>query len=492
MTEARERPADSTAGSVPDLDLREITKHFGTTTALDSASLQVSPRSIHALLGENGAGKTTFMRIAFGMLTPDAGTIRVRGGLVRFSSPSDAIAARIGMVHQQFSLIPEMSVAENVALGGHGRYDIRQVSSRVLEIAAHLGMTLNPATKVKDLTASERQKLEIVRTFAHRARTLILDEPTAVLTSVDIGDLFLRLRSFADSGGSVVLITHKLQDALKHADEVTVLRKGRCVLKAPIGSVSETILADAMLGRGQNSPAKREEARSIPNRPVVQLANVTVKDDRGIEQLSRVSLHINAGEIVGVAALEGAAKPMLELIAGRTNQTSGDVVRPPSVGFVPEDRIQDSIIPEFSLAENTALRNSASRSGRMNWPQIQQVTETILSDFDVRAPGPDACIASLSGGNQQKFVLGRELSDKPALLVLENPTQGLDVHAASAIHDKIRTARDEGTAIVVYSSDLDELAVLSDRVIVIKDGAISFTDPDPNLIGRALLSTTLQ
>ncbi len=476
------------SGVTYDLELNEISKAFKKVVALDKASLKIRPRSIHALLGENGAGKTTLMRIAFGMIAPDAGTVRVNDDVIRLSSPSDAIEAGIGMVHQQFSLVPEMTVAENVALGGRGRYDKQKVAARISEIAARLGMTIDPTAKVKELTGSERQKLEIVRTFAQGAKTLILDEPTAVLTLRDIGDLFSQLRSFAGSGGSVVLITHKLQDALAHADEVTVLRKGRCVLNAQMKSVDEATLANAMLGMATGPGSRRQpRSRAIRDRPVIELKEVSIAG-QGSVLLRNVSMQINAGEVVGVAALEGAAKPLLRLIAGRISPTSGEVVRPESVGFVPEDRSQDSVIADFSLTENMALRNLAARSGRMRWTRIASLTDAAITSYDVRASSADAHMDELSGGNQQKFVLARELSGNPQLLVLENPTHGLDVHAAAAIHSRVLSARDAGTAVVIYSSDLDELAALSDRVIVVSPETIRITEPDRDVIGKALLS----
>jgi len=486
LTTEPSRNATPTRG----LALHEISKTFGKVVALDGASLAVRSGSIHVLLGENGAGKTTLMRIAFGMIMPDSGTIQINDNLVSFASPADAIAAGIGMVHQQFSLIPEMTVAENVALGGKGRYDVRQTAERVADLAAKMGMTMQPLAKVRDLTASERQKVEIIRTFAHHATTLILDEPTAVLTPRDIGDLFSQLRSFATKGGNVVLITHKLHDALEHADEVTVLRKGRAVLNAPIKDVTESILANAMLGRMQVGAPRLARSAAISSTRVIELRDVSLRDRRDIEQLTHVSLEIKQGEILGVAALEGAARSMLRMMAGRVQPASGDIVRPASIGFVPEDRLQDALISEFNLIENFALRNSARRSGRIDWSIARERTEAIIEEYDVRTSGPDIRIDNLSGGNQQKFVLGRELADHPELLILENPTQGLDVHAAAAIHDKVRSARNAGTAIVYYSSDLDELAALSDRVIVVANGAIRETTPDRTLIGQYLLSTT--
>ena len=473
----------------PDLELDSITKWFGKAPALDNASLKLRNRSIHALLGENGAGKTTLMRIAFGMLAPDSGSIRVRGKLVQLASPADAIQAGIGMVHQQFSLVPEMTVAENVALGGRGKYNRGEVAARVQTIAARIGMKLDPSAKVKTLTASERQKLEIVRTFAHNAAILILDEPTAVLTPRDRGDLFAQLRSFADAGGSVVLITHKLRDALEHADEVTVLRRGRCVLNASMISVNETVLAEAMLGETQQRGLPGAKLMDVPKQSVLELRDISLRDEYDIVRLDRVSLQINAGEIVGVAALDGAAKALLGLLGGRLTPTSGDIIRPRSIGFVPEDRLQDALVPDFSLTENMALQNAGARSGRMNWSEIEMNTASVIKKFGVVAPGTDARTGNLSGGNQQKFVLGRELAEAPALLVLENPTQGLDIHAANAIHEKIRAARNSGTAVVMYSSDLDELAALSDRVLVVNNGVITVSSADRDAIGRLLLAT---
>ena len=470
--------------------LQEISKNFGNVVALDGASLAVRSGSIHALLGENGAGKTTLMRIAFGMIKPNSGSIYINDQVVSFASPSDAIDAGIGMVHQQFSLIPEMTVADNVALGGKGRYERRKTAAEVEALALKMGMTLNPLEKVKDLTASERQKVEIIRTFAHRATTLILDEPTAVLTARDIGELFSQLRLFATKGGSVVLITHKLHDALEHADEVTVLRKGRAVLNAPINGVTEQSLANAMLGETQRTVRRIDRSAFSSSNCVLELKDVSLRDRWGSEYLTRVSFAISEGEIVGVAALEGAARGLLRMMAGRIEPESGVIARPSSIGFVPEDRLQDALIPEFSLTENFALRNSARRSGSLDWRAMRERARDVIEEYDVRTPGPDVPISSLSGGNQQKFVLGRELAYHPDLLILENPTQGLDVHAATAIHEKVRSARQSGTAVVYYSSDLDELATLSDRVIVIADGEIKATTPDRTTIGQLLLSTT--
>ena len=456
----------------PALEMRGITKYFGTVAALNDVSLTVRRGSIHALLGENGAGKTTLMRIAFGMIRPDSGEIHRDGNVLRLRAPADAIRARIGMVHQQFSLIPAMSAAENVALGGSGFYRFDDVSARIREIADTTGIAVNPEARVADLTSPERQKLEIVRTLAHDAQILILDEPTAVLTEKDVAELFEQLRIFAGAGGSVVLITHKLRNALDHADEVTVLRRGEMVLNAPMSTVGSDSLTAAMLGV---TPHDQE----VSKRAVVR--------SQVIARFGTPSVDIFAGEILGIAALEGAAAPLLRSIAGRSNADVGYTTSSSQIGFVPENRLDEALIPDLSLTENLALRSAGQRRGLVDWKQLRDSTQAMIRNFDVRASGPDANMRTLSGGNQQRFVLGRELSDQPALLVLENPTQGLDVSAAAAIHDRMRRAKESGTAVVFYSSDLDELAELADRVVVVSSTRITESAPDRNEIGRILL-----
>ncbi len=474
MTEAAENSTSATFK--PALELRGVSKKFSSVVALDSVSFTVRPNSVHALLGENGAGKTTLMRIAFGMVKPDNGQILRNGQIIDLSSPSKAIAAGIGMVHQQFSLVPAMTVAENIALGGRGLYRLSTITSQMEDVTRRTGLRLDPEKKVSELTSSERQKLEIIRTFAHDAQLLILDEPTAVLTPGDIGEMFQQLRAFAEAGGSVVLITHKLQDALEHADDVTVLRRGRVVLSGPMKQASRTSLTEAMLG----STVSEQTSSGKSARGATSIARVAwpSSSDNYIE--------IFPGEILGVAALEGAAIEPLRSLAGRSSHHS-DVKLFADVGFVPENRQEDAVIPDFSLTENLALRGAGARRGLMDWKHLRGRAELLINDFDVRADGPNASARSLSGGNQQKFVLGRELGDNVPLLVMENPTQGLDVHAAAAIHQRIREARTSGTAVVFYSSDLDELAELADRVIVVGRDGFESVEPNAKNIGRVLL-----
>jgi simple sugar transport system ATP-binding protein len=470
--------------SQPALELQDVSKRFGSVIALESASIVVKPGSIHALLGENGAGKTTLMRIAFGMVQPNSGTISLGGVPTRIGSPADAIAAGIGMVHQQFSLIPAMTVAENVALGGSGRFRPGDIASRILEIGKKTGLTLNPSSIVADLSSAEKQKLEILRIFAHEARVLILDEPTAVLTPRDTGELFNQLRAFASSGGSVVLITHKLHDALAHADEVTVLRRGKVVLASAMAVVDRATLTEAMLGFTPDATAAIQPHSQ--GRVVAACHNVVLAGTRNLRSIP-LSFEVQAGEILGVAALDGGASGLLRTVAGRLAPLSGTVTAPERIGFVPENRLDDALVPEFSLTENFALRGAAERTGVLPWERLEEDAGEILRDFDVRADGPGLPAGSLSGGNQQRFVLGRELYDEPSLLVLENPTQGLDVNAMGAIHDRIRVAAANGTAVLFYSSDLDELAEISDRVLVAGDSGIAFSDPDRESIGNLLL-----
>ncbi len=470
------------------LELNGITKRFGSVVALDDVAFAVRRGTVHALLGENGAGKTTLMRIAFGMIAPDSGSIMLDGVRRNLASPADAIAWGIGMVHQQFSLVPAMTVAENVALGGHGVYHPKVAAELLEEIGRTTGLKLDPAERVANLGSADKQKLEIVRTLAHNATVMILDEPTAVLTPRDSVELFTQIRSFAERGGSVVLITHRLRDALEHAHDVTVLRRGRVVMSAHMSEVNESSLADAMLG----ASARHEAPHRAPvsRGKVVASMRQAIVRTRGWNQPA-IDLELVGGEIVGVAALDGAANGFLMVLAGRSGVVSGTVTIPDRVGFVPENR-RDALVPEFSLTENFALASAGNTRGLMNWKHVEAATTEVIRDFDVRATGPRATPDNLSGGNQQRFVLGRELHNRPPLLVLENPTQGLDLNAAVFVHQRMQVARENGMAVVFYSSDLDELADLSDRVLIVSRSGIRECAPVRNRIGEMLLESADQ
>lgn len=466
--------------------MRGITKRFGGTTALHDASITVRAGTVHALLGENGAGKTTLMRIAFGLIGADGGSVERLGRRARYRSTADASRDGIGMVHQHFSLVPAMTVAENVALGGRGAHTVSSAIERVLEIGAATGLVVDPRARVSELSVGAQQRVEIVKAFAHGATLLILDEPTAVLAPRDASDLLAHLRAFADAGNAVVFITHKLREALGIADEVTVLRRGATVHSARVGEVSEDLLINAMVG---GAPVPRTRI-AIPPQPeiVLRLDQVSLSDDHGTARLQDVSLIVHAGEVVGIAGVEGnGQRELLRLLAGRLHTSSGRVQHPPTVGFVPEDRHRDALIEEFTLTENVALMGAGERVGVIPWDDIAASAETIIAESDVQTAGPTATAGTLSGGNQQRFVMGRELHKSPRALVLESPSRGLDVRATALVHDRMRRARDDGAAIVVYSSDLDELLELSDRIVVCYAGSVRQVAANTTAIARAMV-----
>jgi general nucleoside transport system ATP-binding protein len=498
--------------TAPALELLDVRKRFGDVVALDGASLVVRPGTVHALLGENGAGKTTLMRVAFGMVRADAGVTRVEGRARRFASPADAIAAGLGMVHQHFALVPAMTVAENVALGGRGRFDAAEAAERVRDVARRSGLALDPSARAASLSVAGQQRLEIVKALAREARLLVLDEPTAVLAPAEAAELLAWVRAFAGGGGSVVLITHKLREALGAADDLTVLRDGATVYAASAAESSEEALASAMLGAPPR--AHHDAAASLvrnpthpavttsPPRPVVlALRGVAVADERGVIRLRDATCEVRAGEIVGVAGVEGGGqRELLRALAGRLRPAEGRVEAPPAVGFVPEDRHRDAMVLDFTLVENVALRGAGARRGVVPWSALAAATRALVERHDVRAAGPRARARTLSGGNQQKLVLAREIEQPPPArspgdtaagappaLVVESPTRGLDIRASAAVHDRLRAARDAGAAVVVYSSDLEEVLALADRVLACYGGRVREVPRDRDAVGRAIL-----
>jgi general nucleoside transport system ATP-binding protein len=481
------------------LALQGIDKRFGATRALTSASLRVRPGTVHALLGENGAGKSTLMRIAYGMERPDAGTIQVRGDGVRLDSPADAIILGIGMVHQHFTLVPVMTVAENVALGGHGMLDLQRSITGLQELSERTGFALDPQVHIELLSVAAQQRVEIAKALMRNARLLVLDEPTAVLPPSESAALLRWLRSFADQGNAVVLITHKLGEALSVADDVTVLRRGRTVLAAPAADATAASLTDAMLGSADPServgrlPADRREGRNPTKRlPIFRAERVTVVDAAGIVRVREASFVIGAGEVVGIAGVEGGGqRELLRALAGRLPIASGTLERPHVVGFVPEDRHRDAVLLDRPLVENIALRGAGVRRGLIRWGALRTHTESLMRTFDVRAAGPRVPMRTVSGGNQQKLVLARELDASgttgPRGIVVENPTRGLDVRATAEIHGRLRSARDAGAAVAVYSSDIDEILELASRVLVVYAGTVREAAADREAVGRLML-----
>ena len=475
------------------LTLEHITKSFGPVRALAGASLDVRRGTVHAVLGENGAGKSTLMRIAFGLLQPDGGRILVDGVARRHASSADAIRSGLGMVHQHFTLVPTMTVAENVALGGRGRFDARAARRVVDLLTLDTGLVLDPSALAGALPVSAQQRLEILKALAHRAHTLILDEPTAVLSPVEADELLAWLRRFADDGGAAVLITHKLREASAIADDVTVLRHGRTVLSGAIASLTEPMLVHAMLGAQPEGdvPERDAAAGQHASRDVVLRADgVAVADDRGVTRLRDVTLELHRGEIVGIAGVEGAGqRELLRVFAGRLPPSRGTLRLPAHIGFVPGDRQHEALALDMSLSENVALRGAGARRGWMRWRAIDARTRQLMQRFDVRADSEARSARSLSGGNQQRLVLARELDGDPppGLLVAENPVRGLDLRAMEDMLQRLLAARDAGMCIVTYASDLDEVLAIADRLFVCFDGRLTETAVDREAAGRAMV-----
>ena len=470
----------------PELRLEGIVKNFGRNRALDHASLVVRPGSVHALLGENGAGKTTLMRVAFGLLQPDDGQILLDQRSARLRSPADAIRAGIGMVHQHFTNVPAMTAAENIALGGHGLYSPTAAQHRVRALARDVQLSIDPRARAGSLSIAAQQKLEILKALHRNAAILILDEPTAVLAPSEARELLRLLRQFALRGGSVILITHKLSEALETADDVTVLRYGRTVYQDSADKTTADVLAAAMLGDATS------EARRVENPPkgdpMLRLTRVTIVDARGVTRLADASLEVRAHEIVGVAGLENSGhEALLRAVAGRTEATHGTIWRGGSTALIPEDRQRDALVLGFSLTENLALKGAGRRRGRMQWKRLRDQARQLTADYDVRTPSVDARAADLSGGNQQKLVLARELSDSPSIIVAENPTRGLDIRASAAVHERLNQAAARGAAILIHSSDLDEVLALATRVIAVHEGRVTEVPNERESVGRAML-----
>jgi simple sugar transport system ATP-binding protein len=482
------------------LALEAIDKRFGEVQALRGASLNVRRGTLHAVLGENGAGKTTLMRIAFGLMPADAGGVHIDGAPVTLSSGADAIRRGLGMVHQHFTLVPAMTAAENIALGGRGRLDLRAVAARVQALVERTGLRVDPSARIASLGVGAQQRVEILKALYSDARLLILDEPTAVLTPPEAEELFAWLRRFVAEGGTVVLVTHKLREALAVADDVTVLRRGECVLTAPASQLDMPALVRAVTGEDTTEsfamPDIEATASASPStrQPrqrgacVAQLAGVSAHDARGVERVREATVNCFAGEIIGLAGVEGSGvHELLRLLAGRLAPSGGVATLPPRIGFIPEDRLRDAVIEEFTLTENVALRGAGVRRGRMPWPALASLTAGLMERHDVRAPSPAAQAGALSGGNQQKFVVGRELDERPTLVVAENPVRGLDIRATAHVLRELANSADAGSAVVFYSADIDELLPLADRMLVVFAGRVHEVPVERTAVANALV-----
>ncbi len=476
------------------LELRGITKRFGALTANDAVDLVVEPGEIHALLGENGAGKSTLMNVLYGLYRPDDGEILVDGEPVAFDGPGDAMASGIGMVHQHFMLIPVFTVAENVMLGHEetrriGFLDRRRARRDVTEISKRYNLEVPPDALVADLPVGVQQRVEIIKALSRNAKVLILDEPTAVLTPQETDDLIRVMRALRDGGTSIVFITHKLREVREVADKITVIRRGRVVGTAePSASTNE--LASLMVGRPvqltvDKTPA---QARDV----VLDVAGVTVLDEAGGVLVDDVSFQVSGGEIYALAGVQGNGQTELtealvgltalaygsiDVAGSRISALSTDEILDLGVGYVPEDRLHDGLVGDFSVAENLVLdlfdKPPFASGMAMNLREIETNAVDRVAEFDVRTPSPAAAARTLSGGNQQKVVLARELSRPLKLLVVAQPTRGLDVGSMEFVHRRIVAERDRGAAVVLVSTELDEVLGLADRIGVMYRGRIA-------------------
>jgi len=466
----------------PVLQLTGVQKRFGSVVALNRADFALARGEVHALLGENGAGKSTLMHVAYGMVRPDAGEIRIDGVLRRITSPRQARALGVGMVHQHFTAVPALSVAENVALSAGWSGSPARLEERALELSRRLNLPLEPSQRAGRLSVALKQRLEIVQALSGDARILLLDEPTAVLAPAEAEELLRVMRDFAAAGGSVVLITHKLDEVLQGADRVTVLRHGSVTHTGAISGETVASLTQAMIGPGaslSDTPASISLQQEPGSESLVRLDALEVSRESGYGIAVRhATLAIGPGDIVGVAAVEGnGQRELLRAIAGRLMPLRGRLVVSRSLGFIPEDRTAEGLIPDLGLAENVTLGLGRDapwiQGGRIRWAEAHRHTAELLRAYGIAAAGSRARASALSGGNQQKLIVARELSRRPAVIVAENPTRGLDVAAARAIHDRLRAAAAEGAAVLFHSSDLDEVIQLGRRILVVARGVVT-------------------
>ena len=476
------------------VELRGITKRFPGVVANEDVSLTVEPGQVHALLGENGAGKSTLMNILFGLYRPTEGEVLLDGQPTSFSSPADAIAAGIGMVHQHFMLVPVFTVAENVMLGVEpttrlGALDREAARRRVLELSATHGLDVDPDALVEDLPVGVQQRVEILKALYRQADCLILDEPTAVLTPSEIDDMLDIVRRLADEGRSVIFISHKLREVRAIADTITILRRGRVVATTTAEESDEHELASAMVGRDVQLVVDRSPA--APTDVVLDVSGLRVRDERDQLAVADVSFQVRAGEIVAIAGVQGNGQTeLVHALVGLRRPTAGRVTldgldatgASPArmielgVAHVPEDRQREALISGFPVADNLVLNLSGrapyAKGIRVDRRAIRENATRLVRDFDIRTPSVEVPVGTLSGGNQQKVIVGREMSHAERLLVLSQPTRGLDVGSIQYIHRRIVDARDQGLAVLLNSSELDEVLALADRIIVMYRGGI--------------------
>lgn len=478
---------------MPVLELRDVTKVFPGVLANDQVSFSLEEGEILALLGENGAGKSTIMNVVYGLLSPDGGEILIDGEPVKIRSPRQAIDLGIGMVHQHFMLVEPLTVTENIVLGREpgtmGVIDFNQARERVIELSRRYGLKVDPDARIADLAVGMQQRVEILKALYQGARILILDEPTAVLTPQEVRELFAVVRSLVDEGLSVVFITHKLEEVMTVSDRIIVMRAGRVVGETRPADTDDVGLARMMVGR--DVVLRVEKPPAVCGEPVLMVADLHVAGDRGIEAVSGVSFTVCGGEVVAVAGVSGNGQTeLIEALVGLRKSEAGSIRLKDvdlshagphesieaGVSHIPEDRHRRGLVLQFDLIENLVLGDHRvqpyARSGIMNRRAIEEMAATRIKDYDIRTPSATVLAGNLSGGNQQKVVVAREIGRKPELLIAAQPTRGLDVGAIEFVHREILAERANGRAVLLVSLELEEVLSLADRVLVMYEGRI--------------------
>ncbi|HFU4484685.1 TPA: ABC transporter ATP-binding protein [Streptococcus suis] len=481
------------------IEMRNITKIFGEFVANDHINLNVRRGEIHALLGENGAGKSTLMNMLAGLLEPTSGEIVIHGKEVKIDSPSKAAHLGIGMVHQHFMLVDAFTVAENIILGSEttkaGVIDLKKAIAEIKELSARYGLEVDPTAKVADISVGAQQRVEILKTLYRGADLLIFDEPTAVLTPAEIAELLKIMKTLVSEGKSIILITHKLDEIRAVADSVTVIRRGKSIQTVAVEGATNQDLAEWMVGRSVSF--KTEKIESHPKEVVLSIKDLVVNENRGIPAVKGLSLDVRAGEIVGIAGIDGNGQSeLIQAITGLRKVKSGSItikgeevvgksprkITEMQVSHVPEDRHRDGLVLPLTVAENIALqtyyKEPNSKNGILNYTAINEKARQLMQEFDVRGASELVPAEALSGGNQQKAIIAREIDRNPDLLIVSQPTRGLDVGAIEYIRKRLIAERDKGKAVLVVSFELDEILDVSDRIAVIHDGVIhGIVDP---------------
>lgn len=481
------------------IEMLGIRKEFPGIIANDNITLQVKKGEIHALLGENGAGKSTLMNVLFGLYQPEKGEIRVNGQSVKITNPNIANDLGIGMVHQHFMLVETFTVTENIILGKEpksgGTIDIKKAEKEVKEISEKYGLAVNPKAKIADISVGMQQRVEILKTLYRGAEIIIFDEPTAVLTPQEIKELIQIMKTLIKEGKSIILITHKLKEIMEVCDQVTVIRKGKGIGTLSVNETNPNELANLMVGR--EVVFKTEKMASSPKENVLEIKELVVNDTRGVQAVRGLDLNVRAGEIVGIAGVDGNGQTeLIEAITGLRKSESGSIklngkeirnlkprkITESGVGHIPEDRHKHGLVLDFPIGENIVLQTyyqkPYSKGGILNFKQIYNKASKLIQEFDVRTPSEYTLARSLSGGNQQKAIIGREVDRNPDLLIAAQPTRGLDVGAIEFIHKRLIEQRDNGKAVLLISFELDEILNVSDRIAVIYEGKIvAVVDP---------------